>query len=258
MTFKFLLMIFTVLLPCLLVEHVSGERNLQSGHLSSLASVSTIHRVECGDDSDHVRNALHQLSSGEYQAIEEARRTLLDFAKKSSACRRAVIRALMDNMDQPNLNLERQLSNYYVWREGSQLLGELHAVEALDLLISHLDMTNGLHSASQVFQPAILGVRQMGPAAIPKLTVALLQSHKTSIRMAAAYCLTDIGGTSAMKALRKAQEVETDKCVTRFMHISLSTFSYKNKAGHVSFDNDAPQANAAARRTWLAAFECVE
>ncbi|MGH9967131.1 MAG: HEAT repeat domain-containing protein [Pyrinomonadaceae bacterium] len=239
------------------MDNRTRERHLQPDIRSAVAFASNVYPVDCDDESGDIRTALQRLSSGEYTAIEQGRYTLLGRAKKSPPCRKEVVRALMESMDKPDLNFEREISSYFVWREGSQLLGELKATESLDLLISHLDLTNGLHSSSKVFQPAILGVRQMGPAAIPKLAVALLQSPKAGVRMAAAYCLTDIGGVSAMNALRHAQDGEANKCVSRFISISLSTFSYKSN-GRSSFDNEAPQANIDARRNWLTAFECVE
>lgn len=257
MNIKLTLTIFTFLVLCSAVGHRTRGRNPQLGTRSPFALVSGDYRVVCADESGDIRTALQRLSSGEYTQIELGRNTLLGYAKKSPACRKEVVAGLMQSMDKPDLDFERDLSNYFVWREGSQLLGELNATEALDLLISHLDLTNGLHSASKVFQPAILGVRQMGAAAIPKLTVALLQSPIARVRMAAAYCLTDIGGVSAMNALSHAQTSEANQCVARFISISLSTFSYKSK-GRISFDNRAPQANIDARRNWLMAFECVE
>jgi hypothetical protein len=108
-----------------------------------------------------------------------------------------------------------------------------------------------------VFQPAVLGVRQIGQAAIPKLARALQQNPKAGIRMAAAYCLTSIGGESAMNALKQAQESESNLCVANFILVSLKTFTYKSKSG-ISFDNEAPQANEEARQSWLLAFRCVE
>ena len=235
----------------------TGEPVHQLGDRSKLAIIHNYHPAECHDQSNDIRTDLQRLSSGEFTQVELGKRSLLARAKKSPVCRREVIHALIQSMDKPDLNFEKDLSSYFVWREGSQLLGELKATEALDLLISHLDLTNGFQSFSKVFQPAILGVRQMGSAAVPKLAVALLQSPKAGVRMAAAYCLTDIGGVSAMNALRRAQEGESNQCVARFITISLSTFSYKSK-GRIAFDNEAPQANANARRQWLTAFDCVE
>jgi hypothetical protein len=219
--------------------------------------IAVVHTDVCKHDQGIIGMALKQLSSGDYNQTLHARNILLNVAHESNACKQAIVRALMVAMDQPILDFERHTSDYYLWREGSQLLGELRAVEALDLLISHLDLTNGFHSSSMAFQPAILGVRQMGQAAIPKLALALQQHAKPSIRLAAAYCLTDIGGVAAMNALTRAQEGESNSCVANLIRVSLKTFSYKTKSG-ISFDNKAPQANSDGRRSWLMAFQCVE
>lgn len=257
MIIKPTLTILTILVLSITAARTRSERESRQSSRSAFGSIDSVYRVDCGDDGADIQTALQRLSSGEYTQVEQGRNTILSQAKRSSGCRQKVVRALMESMDKPDLNFERELSNYFIWREGSQLLGELKAIEALDLLISHLDMTSGLHSASMVFQPAILGVRQMGSAAIPKLTVALQQSSKPSVRMAAAYCLTDIGGVSAMNTLRHAQNDEANECVARFITISLNTFTYKLK-GRISFDKEAPQATIDARRKWLMAFQCVE
>ena len=224
---------------------------------NAVRSTNVVFQDDCKDESDTVRITLLQFSSGDYLQIQKAKTALVNFVRRSNACRRKVVSALIMAMDKPNLDFETQPSNYYLWREGAQLLGELRATEALDLLISHLDATNGFHSASMVFQPAIVGVREMGNAAIPKLIFALSQNPKPRIRMAAAYCLTDIGGEASMNALSQAQAGESNQCVANFIRVSLSTFRYRSKNG-IAFDNQAPQANTEARRSWLLAFQCVE
>lgn len=104
-------------------------------------------------------------------------------------------------MDQPALDFESNPPIYFLWREGAMLPGELKATEAIDLLISHLHLNNGYHSASRTFQPAIPGIIRMGEQAVPKLTTALEQPPNPRLRLAAVICLTSIGGPSAMKAL---------------------------------------------------------
>lgn len=255
MFYKLVLAIFAVLALSGAVKQSTTECCLQ---LASRAETSTPSQIGCDAESGDIRTALVDLSSREYAQVEQATSKLLEYSKKSSACREEVIRVLMEEMDKPDLNLERDVASYIIWREGSRLLGELNATEALDLLISHLDMTNGFHSASMVFQPAVLGVRQMGEAAIPKLAVALRESARPGVRKAAAYCLTEIGGTSALDVLKQARAGESNGCVARYIDTSLSTFSYKSKSGRFLFDNDAPQADVEARRKWLTAFECVD
>lgn len=220
-------------------------------------SIGTPYKSDCKNDIGMIEMALQKLSSGEYNQTETAKKKLRHLASKSIACRQELVSALMGRMDKPDLDFERQPSHYYLWREGAPLLGEFNAIEALDLLISHLDMTNGFHSTSMVFQPAVVGVHQMGQAAIPKLALALQHNPKARIRIAAAYCLTSIGGESAMNALKQVEQKETNACVANFVRISLNTFTYKSKH-RISFDSAAPQANTQARQTWLMAFECVE
>jgi hypothetical protein len=245
-----------VLAVFLLMMAIYNDAN--GNHLQPIArSIGPIIGYKDCTNESGIRMALLQLSSGDYDQTHKARSALMNFARQSNACRQEIVHALIKVMDQPNLDFERQPSNYYLWREGSQLLGELNAIEALDLLISHLDTTNGFHSASMIFQPAILGVRQMGQAAVPKLTLALKENPKAGIRMAAAYCLTEIGGTPAMNALTQVQAGETNQCVANFIKISLNTFTYKSKRGPL-FNNQAPQANTNARRNWQMASQCVE
>lgn len=218
------------------------------------------HDVNRGCDSRLTKIAVEvrRFSSGDYNETKSARDALLRYSKQSPQCRALVIKTLMHHMDQPKLNFEQDASSYYLWREGSQFLGELKATEALDLLISHLHLDNGYHSASQVHQPAITGILKMGPVAVPKLAAALHQNSNPRLRLAAAYCLTSIGGLSAMDALRNVLASETDKCVSRFIDVSLNTFVHKSKSGHIVFSTTAPEADIQRRTQWLAAFQCTD
>jgi hypothetical protein len=80
-----------------------------------------------------------------------------------------------------------------VWLYGADLLGQLKASEALDLLISHLKLATGIYSASMLHQPALRGVIKMGPVAIPKLSGVLRDNQDQKTRYFAIYCITRIG-----------------------------------------------------------------
>jgi hypothetical protein len=216
------------------------------------------HGITHFTDSHDLRAALQGISSSDNAEAWKSKQALLEFARKSSASRQQIVRALIDEMDKPDLDLEAQPQNYRLWLSGTRLLGEMKATEALDLLISHLNLSNGFHSASMVHQPALGGVIAMGVLAVPKLGTALRENPNRDIRQAAVLCLTEIGGKAAMHELRQAQETETDSCVARFIHISLRTFSYKSKSGLPLFNTKTPFADINARRDWLRAFECVE
>src|SRR2546427_384200 len=110
----------------------------------------------------------------------------------------------MSAMDKPDLDFAREPSMYYVWREGASLLGELRASEALDLLISHLDLTIGIFSSTMSQQPALWGLIKMGAIAIPKLDIVLRQSSNREMKRYAVYCIANIGGDSARYTLEQA------------------------------------------------------
>jgi HEAT repeat protein len=200
-------------------------------------------------------DAFHLLSSPISKQRDSAREALLSQAKDKHR-RKQIIEDLLANMNRPNLDLVSNQSDYYLWLEGAQLLGDLKATESLDLLIAHLDLNNGSFSASMNHQPAIPGIIAMGTLAVPKLAEALRKNQKKDIRQAAAFCLAVIGGKSATGTLRASLQSEPDVCVRKMIELSLDLNSKvaRNKRPNASpadFD-----AEASARRDRLLAFWC--
>jgi hypothetical protein len=173
-------------------------------------------------------NALKQLSES-YDEAQRAHTTFIKAASKSARCKQQIVSSIMQAMDKPGLDIRRNQGDYYLWREGSTLLGELKATEALDLLISHMGMSDGEWSVSMVHQPALGGIIEMGPIAIPKLRV-VLGSQDPATRQDAVYCIAQIGGPSALRVLKQALPSESDKCIQRFIQASLKSLdNEKNK-----------------------------
>jgi len=163
-------------------------------------------------------NYIHKLSSDTPEAFQAASK-VLDLANESAACRDAVINELVAALDKADL--QNDSSAFHLWARGSAILGELKAVEALDLLINHLDLNDGFFSASMTHQPVVLAVERMGALAVPKLGYALKSNTNRDIRLAAALCLADIDGSEARHALSAALDSEKDPCVRRFIMLSL-------------------------------------
>ncbi len=175
----------------------------------------------CGSDIDPSQAISQSLSSEDWAENEQTAKTLLLYANKSTDCRTAIINQLIEAMDKPNPNFLADQRTYHLWSTGAALLGELKAVEALDLLINHLDLNDGHFSASGVHQPAVFGIRKMGSLAVPKLEEALSHNANRNIRLAAAWCLSDIGGKDAKHSLKHALESESDPCVRRLITLLL-------------------------------------
>ena len=192
---------------------------------------------------DQVSDAIRKLS-GQIQ-VDQARATFLTTARRSSNCRRHVIAAIMNAMDKPNLDIRYNQTDGDLWYEGSILLGDMKAVEALDLLIKHLYMDDGSWSRTMIHTPALQGVIRMGQRAIPKLSAVLLHDADSTKRHYAVFCLFFIRGRAASAVLKKALHSETDECVRRFMRESIKGLDNKKA------ETEDPEA-------WWSAFGCVD
>lgn len=181
---------------------------------------------QCAADDD-LAKAMIALSSGN-DGAQAALLTLRRSANHSSECRKRIIAALIAAMDKPNLDISQDRASANLWRAGAPLLGDLKAIQALDLLLAHIKMTDGEWSISMVHQPALEGIIRIGNPAIPKLK-SLLQNEDWETRHYAVYCLFWIGGPSARRALEKALPMETDRCVKPFISVSLKTLREANK-----------------------------
>jgi hypothetical protein len=173
---------------------------------------------------DYLSEALKSLSLGDQEQIDQTKQLLLNDAKRSTNCRAEIITALKNGMDKPNLDLQSDEGTYNLWVHGAELLGNLKALEAIDLLISHLDSTNGTFSTSMRHQPALRGLIKMGPIAIPKLEAVLKSNPDPNMRFSAVFCVATIGGPSAVRSLKEALATESDQCVSRFIRVSLDSF----------------------------------
>lgn len=78
---------------------------------------------------DVVTNALKRLSQSDDEA-QRAHDTFIKAAGKSARCKQQIVSLIMQAMDKPGLDIRRNQADYYLWREGSTLLGELKATEA--------------------------------------------------------------------------------------------------------------------------------
>ena len=168
--------------------------------------------LACGT-SIALEAAIDKLSLENEPETAQIRKALVQQSNKSQTCRTETIKALVQAMDQPNLNFFTDRRSFILWSNGSAILGELKAVESLDLLIEHLHLNDGAFSASMAHQPAFRGVTQMGELAVPKLSIALQQNKSESVRRASVLCLVAIGGSTAIKALELTLPSERNPCV---------------------------------------------
>ena len=175
--------------------------------------------------------------------------SFLTKARTSPACRTEVIEVLIRAMEQASKETTNQNERFFLWQHGAGLLAELKATEALDLLVAHIDFTDGWSaSISQFHSPVLVAILQIGSPALPKLEVLLKNDSVPDRRKFAAFSIAYIGGAEAREALSTALPGETDPCVKNFLKLSLQAFDNKKKPNHIS---------SALNGKWLGAFYCL-
>jgi hypothetical protein len=189
----------------------------------------TLPNATCLSSKD-ISDALRNFSSGYWSQAQQARAFLISKSGESEACRAEVISALMKAMDKPDLNFRGSEESYNLWYNGADLLGDLKAAEAIDLLVSHMAPFDGVsYSTSMRQQPGMLGLIKMGEIAIPKLDEVLRHNPDWQQRDYAVYCIATIGGPKAVESLSQAIGSESNECVSRFIKISLDSFDENGK-----------------------------
>jgi HEAT repeat protein len=174
---------------------------------------------------------------------EGASRRLLKNAKISARCRRQVIDTLMAAMNKPQLDIYQ---DFHLWRNGANLLGELKATEALDLLIDHLNFTDDA-SINVSHYPAMVGVMKMGQPALPKLGAALRKNSDVHYRFNAVFCIAQIGGSRAIQELKTALPSESHACLRNFIQVSIDGLNNPRSPGKITGED---------RDKWFAAQGC--
>jgi hypothetical protein len=190
--------------------------------------------------------AFRVLAFGKYDEQQKAVGLLKANADRSTACRNQIIAGLMSAMDQRGLDLTGGTPQFYLWHYGTELLGELKAVEAIDLLIAHFDLNDGSGFPLNHY-PALGGVIDMGEIALPKLETALMVNPDRYIRRHIVFCIAQIGGQFADQILRRAAEHESDPCVSSCILATLSEFNNKKRPHYIS---------DVGRTIWYTTFLC--
>ena len=199
----------------------------------------------CVSDSE-VAMAVRTLSHGRYEDQQKAMALLKAEAGRSTMCRKQVIASVMSAMDQPNVDLTGGTPQFFLWHYGTQLLGELKATEALDLLIAKFDRHDGSGFPFNHY-PALGGVINIGENALPRLQTALREHPDRFTRRLTVFCIALIGGRSANQILMRALEGETDPCVVSCIQASITAFKNKKRPYHISDEQ---------RTTWYTTFLC--
>lgn len=202
--------------------------------------------VRCFRDSElsELLATLKQQGGADVANVSQA---LLSKARRTQRCRTEVVQALIKGMEQASQNIKNSYDNYFFFQHGANLLAELKATEALDLLVANIDLNDNYPSSLDDF-PALVAIFRIKEPALPKLQVLLNKDLDPGRRKFAALAIAYIGGSQARKALTSALLHETDPCVKKFLEVSVQAFDNKERPNHISSELNG---------RWLSAFYCL-
>lgn len=238
-----------LLVTCWLVI-VHTQFWLNTDRVEAFSSAKTIHSrhlAQCFQDTE-LSEKLFVLRLQGGKDVAKLSEYLLSKARSAPSCRTQIVQGLIRDLEQASKQTTNKNGNYFLWENGASLLAEVKATEALDLLVTNIDLTDGWStSINQYHFPALVAIIKIGPPAIPKLQTILTNDPITYRRKYAAFGIAYIGGEQARRALTSTLPSETDQCVANFLRVSLQAFDNKVNPNHIS---------SALNGKWLSAFYC--
>jgi hypothetical protein len=186
------------------------------------------------DECREAPSSMTTLRSADQRERERAKKSILDFARRSSISRQCVIKKTLKIVTEVSIDRDKGAKSFWnspgrfqEWSDATDILGTLRAMEALDVLIDCLDCNDGRFGLSIGPFPATRAVVKFGDQATQKLEAAL-QQKPPGIRVMAVQALHAIGGEKAKSILLEALKRETNKSVIdtiRNMLLSWNTSS---------------------------------
>lgn len=157
--------------------------------------------------------------------LNRQRKAILALAHKLPRLRKAVVRALIRALDDPDAWNGAIPQG---WVHAADLLAELKAMEAIDRLIAELGNPLTPISMLNGMPPVGLIVAKFGKPAVPKLA-PVLSSGDAPSRASAAVALGIIGGQTARKLLSKALTTESEVWVRERIESALDRATSKRR-----------------------------
>ena len=155
------------------------------------------------EQPDNIGTNLQALYSEEQSERRHGSRRLKELAQESLDNRALIIADLINMLDDPRASSDTRHANI-------EILGDLKATEAVDVLVRHLTDLPLQTGLSEHYFPAVQALHKIGTPAIPAVSKALVDNPDPAIRRYAAQALGTIAGKSAQPKLDRALQKEKD------------------------------------------------
>src|SRR5262249_51818612 len=125
-------------------------------------------------ESTPLAQEVEALYSANFSRVAEASSRLIASARLSSENRDEIVRRLTMVLDDPGTEKTRYFN---AWYASAETLGDRGAVEEINVLVRHLNYTNGVAGLTLSHVPAVKALIKIGKPAVPAVGVALSDSR---------------------------------------------------------------------------------
>lgn len=166
--------------------HVNNHTKEQSHRDEIDSLLKSLLQVDAKDGNTTITTA------PSIQTQQDVHDSLLRIANQTSGSRSEVVEALLQVLEDPQAREESPIA--YRWTIAVDVLGELKAVEAIDILIKNLDRTGqpGV-CISLSYHPVARALAKIGEPAVPQLIEVLSSSSDEDIRSQAEVAIVNVG-----------------------------------------------------------------
>lgn len=178
---------------------------------------------------DRARRLVSLLSSANETAAK-AEKELLELAQQDPESRTIVLHEVVSASE---VVLTKQVGNHQeqlvFWRSANRLFQQLHATEAIPLMIKFILDGDGYTGNGNNHYPGQDSLRILGVDSVPALARESINNPDVMTRIVVAGCLGDIGGPQAREALLRAKDSEKNQQVLFVIDRGLETIARESK-----------------------------
>lgn len=141
-----------------------------------------------------IQSLISSLSSENDDIRKQAEKRLIDLGRQSATKRVDVINQLLraaESQDDLKTGKCLILREFNYWTSVTNIFAELHATEAIDLLITTIACGNG-YTGSLLMEPSMDALIKLGPITKPKLQQALRREKNQYVRIQLDHCLQSL------------------------------------------------------------------
>jgi hypothetical protein len=207
---------------------LSESTGIDLTHQNTLENATLTSALQRQESGERATKLVQDLESVDVMRRRRAKVQINILVNESVDSRDQIIQELIKLVGRSKEHLRlSSRAHYDGWKFSVLKLGELKAIESINVLITSLDGTDGEGGLSLDRYPAAKALVMIGSKSIAPLVIAL-SHNSSSVSRCAAFALAEIGGEETRQALERLLQTEQDKRVLANIRWVLGTIARRS------------------------------